>query len=212
MARKIIEESPPNTSALKANPKNPRKISDEQRARLKKSLEALGDLSGVVYNVRTKRLVGGHRRSEELPPDSEITIIEKYDRPTPAGTIAIGFITAWGERFNYREVDWDIPTETAAMLGANKHGGIWDEGLLIEHFMFLDNANIDLDLTGFQYDEIENMVAPTDEPPNVPTHTDTHSFTFSIRCRSDEEIIRIRDFFGVLQSGCEFSDFEERCL
>ncbi len=39
---------------LKPAAYNPRKITDAQLARLKKSLEEFGDLSGIVVNVRTQ--------------------------------------------------------------------------------------------------------------------------------------------------------------
>lgn len=49
---------------LKANPKNPRKISDSKLAMLKASVEEFGDLSGFVYNRRSKRLVSGHQKQK----------------------------------------------------------------------------------------------------------------------------------------------------
>jgi hypothetical protein len=45
---------------------NPRKISKEKLAALKKSLEEFGDLSGIVYNSRTRTLIGGHQRIKNL--------------------------------------------------------------------------------------------------------------------------------------------------
>lgn len=137
-------------SSLSVNPKNPRKISDDQLKRLKKSLEKFGDLSGIIFNVRTKKLVGGHQRIKVLPKNSEIVIEQKYDEPTEKGTTAIGFISVDGERFKYREVDWDEMTEKAANIAANKHGGDFDEDQLSEWLNELNLADYDMDLVGFE--------------------------------------------------------------
>jgi hypothetical protein len=198
-------------SDLKPNAKNPRKISDDALARLAKSLETLGDLGGVVWNVQLRRLSGGHQHLKVLPEDAEIQIIHRYETPTTAGTIADGFIRAWGELHKYREVMWDETRDKLAMLAANKHGGAWDYGLLSEYLLELDTSGADLDLSGFTFDEIANILAPV-TPTELQSHALQHSYTFSIRCGSDDEINRIRDFFGVMQSGVDYEKFCERCL
>lgn len=212
--KKIVRDR--TTKDLSANPKNPRRITDQARLKLRKSLEKLGDLGGIIFNQRTQRLVGGHRRTEELPDDAKIVITERFDVRSPSGTTAVGYIEAWGERYNYREVDWTEGDELLAMIGANQHGGEWDYNLLSDAFMEVDAQNLDIDLTGFDVDEIASLIDLGHTPPPVgeepDKHTPTHSFTFSIRCKSDEQIIAIRDFFGVLQSGCDFEKFESKCL
>lgn len=161
---------------LNPNPRNPRKITDERLKILKKSLEQYGDLSGIVYNRKTKRIVSGHQRSRVLDRTSEITIAKKYDEPSDKGTVALGHIKINGELLPYREVEWDEPTETAAMLAANKPAGEWDMALLPDLINELDSLNIDMELTGFDMKEIEEMMTPgaryvegEDEvPENVP--------------------------------------------
>lgn len=211
--KKIVKDR--TARDLPANPKNPRRITDQAKSRLQKSLKKLGDLGGIIFNQRTKRLVGGHRRTDELPDDAKITITERFETRLASGTVATGYIEAWGERFSYREVDWTEEDELLAMIGANQHGGEWDYNLLADAFMEVDAKNLDIDLTGFEVDEIASLIDLSGAPPPEPDpgqHTPTHSFTFSIRCKSDEQIIAIRDFFGVLQSGCDFEKFEAKCL
>lgn len=208
--KRIVEDR--TIADLAPNPKNPRRITHDQREKLARSLKEMGDLGGIIFNRRTGHLIGGHRRSEELPADAKVIITDRFEKVTLGGTVAEGYVEAWGERFKYREVDWDEGKEKIAMLGANKLGGEWDIPLIEEVFLDIERDNLDIDLTGFSTDEIHSLLADgTDTPPPV-NHTDTHSFTFSIRCHSDEEIIRIREFFGVLKSGCDFSDFEQKCL
>lgn len=94
-----------NIKDLNPNPSNPRKISDATLEYLSKSILKHGDLSGFVYNTRSKQLVSGHQRSKVIPPDSKIKIEKKYDPPTPTGTVAEGYVQVGEERFQYREVE-----------------------------------------------------------------------------------------------------------
>lgn len=153
---------------LKPNPKNPRKISKDQRERLKKSLTAFGDLSGIVYNRRTQQLIGGHQRIDVfkgLGDDPQVQIEKVYTVPTRAGTVEEGFIIIDEERYSYREVDWDENQEKAANIAANKHGGDFDLSALSEWLIDLDGMNMDMDLTGFSHEEIINLVAPVTKVP-----------------------------------------------
>lgn len=150
---------------LAPNPANPRKITDERLRMLDKSVREFGDLSGIVFNRKSQRLVGGHQRSKVIPPDSEIVISERYDPPTPVGTTAIGYILLDGERMSFREVDWEMPKEEAANIAANKHGGEWDFHLLSGQLLKLDELNYDMDLVGYDQAEIENIM--TYLPPEV---------------------------------------------
>lgn len=149
---------------LAQNPNNPRKISEDQLKRLHKSLEFFGDLSGIIYNKKSGHLISGHQRSKALPDDSVITIEHKYKKPTAAGTVAEGFIDIYGERFKYREVQWDSRTENAAMVAANAHGGEWDYPMLTELLLDLDSINIPLDVVGFSDEEAADIIAPTKPP------------------------------------------------
>ena len=89
---------------LKKNERNPRKITAQQQAGLRASVEEFGDLGGIIYNVQSKRLVGGHQRSSVLSPNSRIKIEKKYETPTRTGTVAEGYVIQNDERYSYREV------------------------------------------------------------------------------------------------------------
>lgn len=152
---------------LNPNPRNPRRITDEKLLMLKKSLKEFGDLSGIVFNKTTGHVVGGHQRLKALPPDSIITINEK----------GYGHVNIDGNLFTYREVEWDEIKEKAANIAANKHGGEFDLSGLSEWLLDLDAANFDMDLTGFNKEELENLLVPVnvlepgcdeDETPEVP--------------------------------------------
>lgn len=138
---------------LAPNPKNPRKISPEKLEQLKKALAEFGDLSGFVYNRKTKHIISGHQRAKVFDEASEVEIDKKYKKPTATGTVAEGFVTLHGERFRYREVSWDEPKEKAATIAANQSAGDWDDDILKDWFVELEDYGMDSDLTMFTESE-----------------------------------------------------------
>lgn len=80
---------------LKPAKYNPRKIADKKLSMLKKSMKEFGDLSGIIYNIKTQRLIGGHQRIKHLDPSWNIT---KKPYKDNIGTIATGYIeTPFGQ-------------------------------------------------------------------------------------------------------------------
>ncbi len=158
------------TADLRPNPRNPRKITGEKLSMLEKSMEEFGDLGCIVFNTRFSHLVGGHQRGKILPQDAEIFIENRYREPTRTGTTAEGHILVNGEKFKYREVDWDETKDIAANIAANKHGGQFDFKLLPDILLELDHLNFDMELVGFDQDELSDILAPVIE---VSAHTRT---------------------------------------
>ncbi len=149
---------------IKGNPKNPRTISKQDFDALKQSILKFGDLSGMIYNVRTERLAGGHQRREAfraMSGDKQIIITQRFDTPTPQGTSAIGYVQFNGEQYPYREVDWDEGTELAANIAANRISGEFDLDLLAQvnyEISQMENAEELLGLTGQTEDEINKLL------------------------------------------------------
>ena len=123
-----------------------------------------GDLSGLILNVTTKRLVGGHQRVKILG-DAPVTVERRFKKPTAQGTVAEGFVEFGGERFLYREVKWNIAKEQMAMIAANKHGGEWDDAALKELLSGLAEEKFDMSMTGFSLEELESILKEA-QPPN----------------------------------------------
>lgn len=122
---------------LKAYGKNPRKITDEDFALLGSSLKEFGDLSGIVLNRSSGELVGGNQRTNffKLEPEKcKIILTEELDKPSPTGTVALGYVLYNGERFSLRVVDWNEDQEKRANILANKVGGVWDFDKLANAF------------------------------------------------------------------------------
>lgn len=168
-------------------PYNPRAITDDEFDALGRSMEVYGDLSGIVYNRRTKRLIGGHQRVRHIPPDAEVEIHEKLKRKTKTGTVARGTVTFRGEVWSYREVSVDEDTEAMMNLAANKHGGRFIYPELPDLVTGLDDRGADLTLAGFDVDEIVTLRAYDPDLPDPaeskPTTTGTlASVLIEVRC------------------------------
>ena len=164
---------------LTPNPNNPRKITDSKLEQLKKALIEFGDLSGIVYNVKSKQLVGGHQRSKLFETDSDITITKQYAKPTKTGTVAEGFCVMNGERYSYRAVSWPKHKEMAANIAANKGAGMWDMPELAVWMKELSNFDIDFDmnLTMFDDDELLQFSNKEKEITNTSNEMDLDGFS-----------------------------------
>jgi hypothetical protein len=162
----VMEEAPTAVAAipdvnktvgdLKPAPYNPRKITDDKLRMLRKAMIEFGDLSGIVFNVRTGRVVGGHQRIKHLDPTWEIR--KESGAEDSVGTVANGWIETPFGRWTYREVDWPEQKEVAANIAANKQGGEFDIPLLKDLLVQIDDGAADMELTGFDTSELEEMM------------------------------------------------------
>lgn len=152
---------------------NPRRITEARQQQLGKSMTKFGDLSGIVYNRRTNRLVAGHQRIKHLAANAKIRRQPAQDEH---GTVAIGTIVS-GARASwaYREVDWDEQTEKAACIAANNAGGDNDDDKLRGLVLELDQAGFEMELLGLrslesilQEAKDQNEAGTEDETPSVP--------------------------------------------
>lgn len=120
---------------MKEYHKNPRKITAKQLEQLKANIEELGDLSGIVHDLNTDEIIAGNQRSKVIDiAKCEIVITEKYDNPTPQGTVAWGYVVYDGQKLNYRQVRWTDEQREKANITANSLGGEFDYNILNEKF------------------------------------------------------------------------------
>jgi hypothetical protein len=143
---------------LKPAPYNPRTISPHRLDALRKSMMRFGYLSGIVYNRRTKRLVGGHQRAKHFDPSWQIHKTEATDK---TGTVASGYVESPDGRWTYREVDWDEATEKAANVAANAAGGDFNNTLLKDLVIDLSAQGFDLDL--LQLKDLDSLLESIDQ-------------------------------------------------
>ena len=150
---------------IAADPQNPNRMSAEDKNRMAKSLDAFGDLSGIVLNRRTGLLIGGHQRVDVLTGGT----IETTDlpEPEPDGTVARGALVKDGKRYGLRVVDWPEGKAHAALLAANRFGrvGSDDLPLLKDLLEELDTGAMDMDLTGYSLEAIEALMLQEHQDP-----------------------------------------------
>lgn len=123
-------------------PYNPRldlKPGDPEYEKLKRSLSEFGYVEPLVWNRQTGHLVGGHQRLKVLL-EQGVTEVE------------------------CSVVDLDEPKEKALNIALNKINGDWDLPKLKDLLEELDVGEFDLELTGFELDEIEDLMNQFFEP------------------------------------------------
>lgn len=157
---------------LKPADYNPRKISEAQLARLGHAMAKFGDLGGIVLNVRTGNLVGGHQRVKHLDPKWPIV---KDPQKDTTGTVAVGHIETPSGNWSYREVDWPISKEKSANIAANAHGGEFSASKLRAIVEELSAAGeLDLEAIGFDAAGLRRLIdwepnqVPEGDPDEVP--------------------------------------------
>lgn len=104
-----------NTRELQADESNPREIADKAAAGLRQSMVRFGDLSGIVFNLRTGELIAGHQRMKQIRDEYGDQEIELLDAVAELGIIRIDKEIS----FAVRAVDWDRKKQVAANVAAN---------------------------------------------------------------------------------------------
>lgn len=156
---------------LKEYHKNPRKITGKMFEALGDSLEEFGDMGGIVVNKSTCEVLGGNQRTkvfkEKDPTEVSVVITEVFKKPTKTGTVALGYVTFSGEKYGYREVEWDKEKAERANLIANKIGGFWDIDMLANQFseeVLLSNGWESFELTGFPKFDTDTTITNDSNP------------------------------------------------
>lgn len=175
-------------------PYNPRRIEADRVATLGRLMKEHGDLSGIVFNRRTGRLIGGHQRKQHLPPDAEVHVTERLTKPNAQGTVAVGYVVADGERWAYREVDVDEQREAAMNVAANKGGLLaeFDVPKLADLLSTLDAEGYDATLTGFDAKELEDLLTWTPDGGTGEDQTGQLKESYSVMVMCDSEQAQAR--------------------
>jgi DNA modification methylase len=124
------------------NPRKDLKSGDSEYEKLKKSIQEFDLVEPLIWNKRTGRLVGGHQRLKVL------------------------------QELGYSEIEVsvvDLPEdrEKALNVALNKIQGDWDYEKLKDLLQELDTGEFDLELTGFDMEEIEDLIAQLHVPEEI---------------------------------------------
>lgn len=117
------------------NPRKDLKPEDEEYQKIKKSITEFGYVAPVIVNSNMT-VIGGHQR---------LKILKEL------GYIDVECVI----------VDLDPNKEKALNIALNKISGDWDNDKLEELLSELKQTDIDMDVTGFSFDEVENILKET---------------------------------------------------
>jgi ParB-like chromosome segregation protein Spo0J len=115
------------------NPRKDLQPGDPEYEKLKRSMQEFGYVEPIVWNKRTENIVGGHQRYKVL---------------LDMGMSEVDCVV----------VDLDETKEKALNIALNKIQGDWDMPKLKDLLQELDTGEFDLELTGFDMDEIEDLM------------------------------------------------------
>ena len=119
-------------------PYNPRTMAGTEREKLSKSIERFGYVEPIVWNKRTGFIVGGNQRILDLKNKG-------------------------AELVDVSVVDMSLEDEKALNIALNKIKGDWDNLKLIDILQDLKTDSYPLELTGFELQEIDNILTASDE-------------------------------------------------
>lgn len=122
----------------KYNPRVDLQPGDPEYEKLKRSIKEFGYVEPIIWNKRTGNVVGGHQRLKILKSEGH-------------------------KEVKVSVVDLDDNKEKALNIALNKISGDWDEEKLNRIFIELqDDLDIDMELTGFDIEEIDDILANFD--------------------------------------------------
>ena len=125
-------------------PQNPRQNEDNVQA-VVKSIEAFGYTNPVLVRKSNKMIIAGHTRVKALQELGEKTVPVIY-------------------------LDMSDIDSKAYMIADNKltENVMWDYPKLTDLFLELDEANVNMDLTGFDEGEIQQLLTPDEVEESEP--------------------------------------------
>lgn len=123
------------------NPRKKLKPQDKEYQKIKNSIEEFGYVDPIIIN-KDNTIIGGHQR---------LTVLKD-----------LGY-----KEVDVIQIDIDKTKEKALNIALNKITGEWDYSMLGDLLLDLDSLNYDLELTGFDMGEIEDIMAPIEEEKEI---------------------------------------------
>jgi DNA modification methylase len=124
------------------NPRKDLQPGDPEYEKLKRSIQEFGYVEPIVWNKRTGNIVGGHQRYKVL---------------LDMGMSEVDCVV----------VDLDETKEKALNLALNKIQGDWDYLKLKDILQELDTGEFDIEITGFDMGEIEDLMTQFHVPEEI---------------------------------------------
>ncbi|MEK5028712.1 transcriptional regulator [Paenibacillus sp. FSL M7-1046] len=116
---------------------------DPEYEKLRRSLDEFGYIDPIVWNEQTGNMVGGHQRYKVMVNEQSCT------------ELAVSVVNLDPER------------EHLLNLALNKVSGRWDDEALAQLLSELQEGEVDLALSGFDPDEIGELLAEFVDIPDI---------------------------------------------
>lgn len=143
------------------NPRKDLQPGDPEYEKLKKSIMEFDMVEPLVWNKQTGNLVGGHQR---------LKILEEM------GT----------DKVDVSVVDLSPVKEKALNIALNKIQGEWDFPKLKDLLQELDSGDFDMEITGFDESEIEQLMTQFHEPGEGLTEDDALPEKVATVCKTGD--------------------------
>lgn len=157
MSEKSIPVKEITLTELQPSGYNPRKISEEQYDALKRSMEEFGFVEPILVDLNDDmRIVGGHQRFNVLLDKLMDGEIEDKMFMLPMGKVGWVFTDT---NLSIK----DMAHQMALNVALNKTGGEFDVPKLQSVFEDLNTFGFDLDLTGFEKVEVQELFTTPDD-------------------------------------------------
>ncbi|MBY9081011.1 DNA modification methylase [Paenibacillus sp. HN-1] len=144
-------------NAAAYNPRANLKPGDPEYEKLRRSLNEFGYVDPIVWNEQTGNMVGGHQRYKVLVNEQGCT------------ELAVSV------------VDLDPERERLLNLALNKVSGRWDDEALARLLGELQQGSLDISLSGFDADEIDELIAEFTVPDEVEIDSQVVEDDFDVR-------------------------------
>ena len=160
------------------NPRVELQPGDVEYEKLKKSISEFGYVSPIIYNTQRQIIVGGHQRLSVLKD--------------------LGY-----DEVDVVCVDLDETREKALNIALNKVQGFWDEEKLNDLLTELSETNLDFELTGFNFEDLEVL---SEGLKNVEIPENLDDF---FREMTEEELQKKKEIFIIIGNKIKIKITEE---
>ncbi|AJS59218.1 site-specific DNA-methyltransferase [Paenibacillus sp. IHBB 10380] len=130
-------------NAATYNPRVDLRPGDPEYEKLKRSIEQFGYIDPIIWNERTGNMVGGHQRYKIMVNELGHTELD----------VSV--------------VNLDDQQEKLLNIALNKVSGRWDDEALARLLDDLQVSGADISLSGFEFEEIEELISSLPDTPDI---------------------------------------------
>ena len=133
---------------------NPRTITEDQKTKLKNSIDNFGIVEPILINLQNNRIIGGHQRFQVL--------LDQYlldnDLYAELNLLQLNESYGWVFPDNNNTLDSeDMEKALNLVLNNTKVAGTFDKNKLVQIFNDLQESGFNTSLTGFNNNDIQGF-------------------------------------------------------